>query len=437
MSEIAIRVRDLDKVYSIGVSENKSDTLVGSIANMLKSPIRNFRNLKNLHNADSSDRIDRFSALKDINFDIPFGEATAIIGRNGAGKSTLLKIISRITDPTNGKIEIFGRVSSLLEIGTGFHPELTGRENVYLNGTILGMRKHEIDNKFDEIVEFSGIHKFIDTPTKRYSSGMRIRLAFSVAANLEAEILLIDEVLAVGDAEFQKKCLNKMNEVTGQGRTVLFISHNMGAVKELCTRGIVLDHGRMVFDGKINDSILKYYEIVKDNKDLVTNSNKLVTLGSPLLDNKNDFILDSWLPFKISIPISCYRMIRDPRLIWIIEDFMGQQMINLSLDSTQIGVEVIEGQKVIEVEFPTLWFSPGIYSAHFKILVHDTKESGGGQFNSEKIFFDVPGNDEAIKSGFYTGEFSTALAPVVKWNVKDLANEVVIERNPELDSLSY
>ena len=423
MSEIAIRVRGLDKIYSIGVSEEKSDTLVGSIGHLLSSPLRNFRALKNLSNSDSDseDRIDKFPALKDINFDIPFGEATAIIGRNGAGKSTLLKIISRITDPTKGKIEIFGRVSSLLEIGTGFHPELTGRENVYLNGTILGMRKNEIDKKFDEIVDFSGIHKFIDTPTKRYSSGMRVRLAFSVAANLEAEILLIDEVLAVGDAEFQKKCLNKMNEVTGQGRTVLFISHNMGAVKELCTRGIVLDHGRMVFDGKINDSILKYFEVVKTDTVKVINKNKLVNLGNPLLNGNNDLVLDSTKPFKISLPIRCEKII-DPRIILIVSNFMGEAVINLSLRSSQIGEKTIEGQKLIELSFPPLWLSPGIYTAFFKIISMETKDAGGGKFFSEKIFIDVPSNDQAIACGFHSGEGSTALAPIVQWNVLEMNN---------------
>ena len=199
-----------------------------------------------------------FWALHDITFEIKRGEAVGIIGRNGAGKSTLLKILSRITEPTRGRFEIFGRVSSLLEVGTGFHPELTGRENVYLNGTILGMKRREVKAKFDEIVAFSGVEKFIDTPVKHYSSGMQVRLAFAVAAHLEPEILIIDEVLAVGDAEFQKKCLGKMEDVTGEGRTVLFVSHDMNAIQRLCSHGILLKAGGVEKDGFSTD-VISYY----------------------------------------------------------------------------------------------------------------------------------------------------------------------------------
>lgn len=197
-------------------------------------------------------------ALKDINFDVKQGEVLGIIGRNGAGKSTLLKIISKVTAPTKGTIKIRGRIASLLEVGTGFHPELTGRENIFLNGAILGMSKSEIRSKFDEIVAFSGVEKYIDTPVKRYSSGMYVRLAFAVAAHLEPEILIVDEVLAVGDAEFQKKCLGKMKDVSKEGRTVIFVSHNMSAVKSLCNRAILLEKGEVVFMGDTNQSVSKY-----------------------------------------------------------------------------------------------------------------------------------------------------------------------------------
>jgi len=194
---------------------------------------------------------EEFWALKDISFEVKRGEAIGVIGRNGAGKSTLLKLLSRITEPTTGRVEINGRTSALLEVGTGFHPELTGRENVFLNGAVLGMRRMEIKKKFDAIVEFSGVEKFLDTPVKRYSSGMYLRLAFSVAAHLEPEILIVDEVLAVGDAEFQKKCLGKMDEVSrNEGRTVLFVSHNMAAIRQLCKRLIYLDQGVVGFDGE-------------------------------------------------------------------------------------------------------------------------------------------------------------------------------------------
>ena len=204
------------------------------------------------------DSTEEFWALKDVSFEIQQGERVGIIGRNGAGKSTLLKILSRITEPTAGRITLDGRVASLLEVGTGFHPELTGRENIFLNGAVLGMSKAEIKGKFDEIVAFAEVEKFLDTPVKRYSSGMYVRLAFAVAAHLEPEILIIDEVLAVGDAAFQKKCLGKMLEVSGEGRTILFVSHNFSAIKALCSRAVLLDKGRLVFSGGVEETIDAY-----------------------------------------------------------------------------------------------------------------------------------------------------------------------------------
>jgi len=201
-----------------------------------------------------------FWALRDVSFNVKQGEVIGLIGRNGAGKSTLLKIISRISEPSSGKITLNGRVSSLLEVGTGFHPELTGRENIFLNGSILGMTRKEIKSKFDEIVDFSGVEQFLDTPVKRYSSGMYVRLAFSVAAHLEPEILLVDEVLAVGDHEFQKKCLGKMGDISSSGRTIIFVSHNMGAVSELCSRAILFEQGKLITDGTVEQTIAHYIE---------------------------------------------------------------------------------------------------------------------------------------------------------------------------------
>jgi len=266
MSNIAIRVENLSKRYRIGLKEEMHDTLGGAMISWIKSPLENYRRLRSLTTFDDEESVktlersnvptfkrsnekDVIWALKDVSFEVKQGEVVGIIGRNGAGKSTLLKILSRITEPTSGRVELRGRVSSLLEVGTGFHPELTGRENIYLNGSILGMTKAEIDKKFDEIVDFSGVEKFIDTPVKRYSSGMRVRLAFSVAAHLEPEILLVDEVLAVGDAEFQKKCLGKMGEVAKEGRTVLFVSHQMDMIRGLCDRCILLNQGQIWSDG--------------------------------------------------------------------------------------------------------------------------------------------------------------------------------------------
>ena len=259
-SNIAVEVNDLSKIYRIGVKENTYDNAVQSLLAFIKSPFRNFKLYRSLYrfddvnpddesDADGFVRDDIIWALKNISFNVKTGEKLAIIGRNGAGKSTLLKILSRVTFPTQGYAKIVGRISSLLEVGTGFHPELSGRENVYLNATILGMRKKEVDQRFDQIVDFSGIEKFIDTPVKRYSSGMKVRLAFSVAAHLEPEILIVDEVLAVGDADFQKKCLNKMEHAGKEGRTVIFVSHNMPAITRLCERAILIENGRMTNDG--------------------------------------------------------------------------------------------------------------------------------------------------------------------------------------------
>src|SRR4030095_11465397 len=247
MGPVAVRVQNLSKEFRIGLRAERYKTLRDSIASMATAPLRVFRHRKR------SEGDDLLLALDDVNFEIRAGEVVGIIGRNGAGKSTLLKILSRITEPTRGFAEIHGRVGSLLEVGTGFHPELTGRENIYLNGAILGMRRVEIERKFDEIVAFSEVEQFIDTPVKRYSSGMYLRLAFAVAAHMDTEILLVDEVLAVGDASFQKKCLGKMGEVAAAGRTVLFVSHNMGAVAGLCKRAIWIDEGTIMADGGVEE----------------------------------------------------------------------------------------------------------------------------------------------------------------------------------------
>ena len=264
MSKPIIKINNLSKCYRIGAKETGYKTFREAILDGISAPFRNFKRLQKLtkfnNNADDVRSNDIIWALKDISCEIDEGEVLGIIGKNGAGKSTLLKILSRITEPTGGLIEINGRVSSLLEVGTGFHPELTGRENIFLNGAVLGMRKKEIEEKFDEIVSFAEIEKFLDTPVKRYSSGMYVRLAFAVAAHLEPEVLLVDEVLAVGDLPFQKKCLGKMSEVAKRGRTVIFVSHNMEAIQKLCTRTILLDEGKVVMEGFTDEVIKKYTE---------------------------------------------------------------------------------------------------------------------------------------------------------------------------------
>ncbi len=292
MSEIIVEVEDLSKLYKLGsmgtgtfshdlnrwwsktIKKKDPDILAGE---------KNDRHV--------SGKSDFIWSLKDINFSVKEGEIFGVIGKNGAGKSTLLKILSKITKPTTGCVKLDGRIASLLEVGTGFHPELTGRENVFLNGAILGMRKQEIKDKFDEIVDFSGIGKYIDTPVKKYSSGMYVRLGFAIAANLEPDILIVDEVLAVGDWEFQAKCIGKMKEVSAkQGRTVLFVSHNIAAVKQLCTRGILLEFGETKFIGEINEVIREYQE---DEPDLLDGKRGKLPKGIAghftdwKLDNKN------------------------------------------------------------------------------------------------------------------------------------------------------
>jgi lipopolysaccharide transport system ATP-binding protein len=248
-SDAAVEVQHLVKRYRIGRRESYT-ALRDVLAGAFSAPVRRLKGTREPQ--------PEFAALDDVSFSVARGEVLGLVGANGAGKSTLLKVLSKITEPTEGRVLIRGRVGSLLEVGTGFHPELTGRENIFLNGTILGMRRAEIVRRFDEIVEFSGVSQFLDTPVKRYSSGMQVRLAFAVAAHLEPEILLVDEVLAVGDAEFQQRCLGRMREVTNEGRTVVFVSHNLAAVRALCSRAVVLESGRLVFDGPTDEAVQHY-----------------------------------------------------------------------------------------------------------------------------------------------------------------------------------
>lgn len=253
MTDVVVAAEGLSKRYRLGTRAHRYGRLTETLSTAVATPFR-----KLLRRGNVSPRDDWLWALRDVSFEVKAGEAIGIVGRNGAGKTTLLKVLSRITEPTAGRALLRGRVGSLLEVGTGFHPELTGRENVYLNGAILGMSRGEINRRFDEIVEFSGVESFLETPVKRYSSGMQVRLAFAVAAHLEPEILVVDEVLAVGDVAFQRKCLGKMGNVASEGRTVLFVSHNMGTIARLCERGIWLDDGRVRAEGEMEHVIRQY-----------------------------------------------------------------------------------------------------------------------------------------------------------------------------------
>jgi len=294
MSKIAIEVAGLGKKYHIGGPQKSYHRLTDQLADMFMAPFRRAGNLLRGRATGAAELDETIWALKDVSFEIKSGEVVGIIGRNGAGKSTLLKILSGITDPTEGYADIYGRVGSLLEVGTGFHPELTGRENIYLNGAILGMRKAEIERKLDEIVAFAEIDKFLDTPVKHYSSGMHVRLAFSVAAHLEPEILLVDEVLAVGDMAFQRKCLGKMDDVAQEGRTVVFVSHNMGLLQTLCERGIFLQQGAVSTDGTISEAVDAYLQTLEQarSQDLSKRTDRkglgqVRLVGAEVINNSN------------------------------------------------------------------------------------------------------------------------------------------------------
>ena len=295
MSRVVIEVNNLGKQYRLG--QVGTTTIVDDFTRWIykmRGKEDPFLKIGEENDRSSKGNSDYVWALKDINFSVKQGEVLGIIGKNGAGKSTLLKILSRTTLPTTGEYKIKGRVASLLEVGTGFHPDLTGRENVFLNGAILGMTKKEIKNSFDEIVDFSGVERYIDTPVKRYSSGMYVRLAFAVAAHLQSEILIVDEVLAVGDADFQKKCLGKMKDVSGHGRTVLFVSHNIDAINSLCTQGIYLKNGLLKFAGKATDTIAAYLTADKNEKSLhsfrLSGISKKVEITAIRLKTENELV---------------------------------------------------------------------------------------------------------------------------------------------------
>jgi lipopolysaccharide transport system ATP-binding protein len=370
MSDTVIRVEKIGKRYKIGARQNGYRTLRETLSRAFTSPFRKFANLKSgASNPDPG----YFWALKDVSFEIKAGEIVGIIGRNGAGKTTLLKLLSRITEPTEGRAEIYGRVGSLLEVGTGFHPELTGRENVYLNAAILGLRKAEVNRKFDEIIAFAEVDKFLDTPVKHYSSGMYVRLAFAVAAHLEPETLLVDEVLAVGDAAFQKKCLGKMGDVANEGRTVLFVSHNMSAVKQLCPRSIMLEFGHVISEGDSDYIIDRYLDSVIDNKASVVSIDSLRRFGTGAgkivkidLINKHGLNTNT-IGIGDSLQIEMLVTLFDtlPSLVIGIEvkSKTGIPLLNLRSDSLgQFFGPYKSGETILfTFKIPYLPFYPGIY----------------------------------------------------------------------------
>lgn len=366
MSDIAIKAENLSKAYQLG------EIGTGTISRDLERWYARIRGKEDpfLRIGETNDRTAKGSSdivwsLKDINFEIEQGDAVGIVGRNGAGKSTLLKVLSRVTSPTSGRITGKGRIASLLEVGTGFHPELTGRENIYLNGAILGMRKKEITRKFDEIVDFAGVERYIDTPVKRYSSGMYVRLAFAVAAHLESEILIVDEVLAVGDAEFQKKCLGKMGEVSkGEGRTVLFVSHNMGSVKQLCKKAVLLEFGKIKGHDSTSKIVEKYLQD-RNSSTSVKQYNKYLTRVE--VSQQNEHI-------KIIADYDCNTKLDIPHLGFVIKNSEGipifasnPTLANLSNNRSSAKKGVIE----VTVSQPKL--IDGIYNV--SIWFGDSKQN--------------------------------------------------------------
>ena len=367
-SDIVIRAEGLGKKYRLGRLAARHDSLRDALVGIATAPIRNFRRLR--HEGDSPD-VDTFWALRDVSFEVNRGDVVGVVGRNGAGKSTLLKVLSRITEPTVGRALMRGSVGSLLEVGTGFHPDLTGRENVYLNGAILGMDRRYVDRMFDEIVDFAGVAQFVDTPVKRYSSGMYLRLAFAVAAHLEPDVLIVDEVLAVGDAAFQRKCLGKMHDVGRGGRTVLFVSHNMSAVASLCTRGIVMAGGRVAFDGDVPGAVRTYLEQSAPGGerawsladaarrhgygDLARLVSLELVAHAPALRFEEDIVL------RIG-----FRSLVDREGIHVgvgIEDAMGMRIATFNSDMQDMTVDVRAGEEyMVELRVPTPGLNPGRYT---------------------------------------------------------------------------
>ncbi len=410
MSDTVIRVENLSKHYRIGLREKRAKTIKQAVKRIASSP---FKYLNSVLREPTPEEM--FWALQNVSFEVKRGDVVGIIGRNGAGKSTLLKILSQITEPSSGYAEIRGRVRSLLEVGTGFHPDLTGRENIYLNGTIMGMRKLEIDRRFDEIVDFAEVEKFIDTPVKHYSSGMYTRLAFAVAAHLTPEILIVDEVLAVGDAQFQKKCLGKMKDVSlNEGRTVIFVSHNMGAITSLCSRAILLQSGELSFEGSPNKAISNYMiqgsEIENKGFFLINEGDEYAHLKSIEIVDINgiqtDFLLTG-KPFGIKVDFSTLKSGKNPQPCFLISAEDGTKLFQ------SINKEIFKDTRNYT---QTAWFNPNILNDGRYVLTLALTTPNPVEIHiSVEILIEVldDPNDEA--RGDYKDKMHGYLRPQIKW----------------------
>ena len=408
MSQPAIAACGLSKRYNIGGRRRQAHTLGEVLADAVGSPFRRMRSVirraKNHADGDNT-----FWAVQDVSFEVHQGDVVGVIGRNGAGKSTLLKILSRITPPTHGYAEIHGRVGSLLEVGTGFHGELNGTQNIFLNGAILGMRRAEIARKFDEIVAFAEIDKFLETPVKHYSTGMYMRLAFAVAAHLDTEILLVDEVLAVGDAAFQKKCLGKMNRVAQEGRTVLLVSHNMPAIQSLCTRCIYLEKGSVKAFGSLEEGIRAYHENLEDNQ---RTSHGEVTLANLRVNEQQTPCIVSGLPMKFEFDLGIHASISGYRLFLILEHSNGITVLHSVVDERKFKEVRERGWYHICVTAPPLWLNEGMYAVHVKLIANGVGLSG--RYVSDRVLV-------MVESAEYDPEsIPGLLGPQVTWGVEPI-----------------
>lgn len=402
MSRWVIRTHDLAKRYQVGQLRGGYGAARDSIAAGFRRLAPGARQNKWTP--------ETFWALDGVSLEIAEGEVMGIIGRNGAGKSTLLKVLARITEPTRGSAEIRGRMGSLLEVGTGFHQELTGRENVFLNGAILGMGRNEIIRKLDEIVDFAGVERFIDTPVKRYSSGMQLRLAFSVAAHLEPEILLIDEVLAVGDLAFQRKCMGKMEDVAAEGRTILFVSHNLAVLKDLCQTSAVLIEGKLTFRGSMSDGLAAYTTALMEEPDgtgLAASGFRDVRVNGDLAARfHND------RPFSASVTLDLQDELRDGIIYCIVEDPSGRTLLHQRVRASELSTGGLgPGSHRISVDFPTMSIAPAMYSMYFKLSQGQSEDGRTLAFQSERCLLEV---DARLPAAVFA---SAALGPDAEWRL--------------------
>jgi lipopolysaccharide transport system ATP-binding protein len=423
MSDTVIKVENLSKKYILGHQKQEGyTTLRDSIANSSKSLMKAFQG-----KPTKDPTSEEFWALKDVSFEIKQGDRVGIIGGNGAGKSTLLKILSRITEPTTGKIAIKGRVASLLEVGTGFHPELTGRENVYLNGAILGMDRVEIERKFDEIVAFAEVEKFLDTPVKRYSSGMYVRLAFAVAAHLEPEILIVDEVLAVGDAKFQKKCLGKMEDAGKEGRTVIFVSHNMAAMRALCSRALLMKQGELLMDAEIEEAISSYLSddnsssdahIVWSEKD-APQSPEIRFIEASILSDKGDYTstIDCRKEFSINLKYEILKPLNGLRIGFFMQNSEGIPICGSNDPMAWTKLERDPGEYISQCAFPGYVLNGGRYSIFFGADI--PLSSNFLAKTSYCLSFTI---EDVEGHGYSNEKLPGVVRPKLEWNIQQLIN---------------